>query len=85
MKTLKILTLAFVMLATFSLASCFQSKQEAKAELQSDSIEVATNDDTLRLVIRGKESAASNSAAPVRQKLPLDSVVIEMVNSTDMT
>ena len=82
---MKIWRLAFAMLAAFSLASCHQSKQGAKAELLSDSVEVATNADTLQLVIGGKESAASNSAAPVSLKLPLDSFVIEMVNSTDMT
>ena len=85
MKTMKIWRLAFVMLAALSLASCRQSAQKAEAEQQADSTEAVTNADTLQLVIRGKESAASNSAAPVRQKLPLDSVVIEMVNSTDMT
>ena len=41
--------------------------------------------DTLRLFIRGKKSAASDSAEPVRLKLPLDSVVIEMTNNTDKT
>lgn len=71
--------------AVLALTSCHHSAQKAKAEHQSDSIEVATNDDTLRLVIGDVESAASNSAEPVRLKLPLDSVVIEMVNSTDMT
>ena len=85
MKTMKIWIFAFAMLAAFSIASCHQSKQGAKTELQLESIEVATNDDTLRLVIRGKEPLASDSAGPVRLKLPLDSVVIEMVNNTDMT
>ena len=85
MKTIKIWRLAFVMLAALSLASCRQSAQKAEAEQQTDSTEAVTNADTLQLVIGGKESAASNSAAPVRLKLPLDSVVIEMVNNTDMT
>ena len=76
---------ALTMLTAFSLASCHQSKQGAKEELLSDSIEVATNADTLRMVIRSEESAASDSAEPIRLKLPLDSVVIEMVNNTDMT
>ena len=85
MKTKKIWRLAFAMLAAFSLASCHQSAQKAEAEQQADSTEAVTNADTLQLVIGGKESAASDSAEPVRLKLPLDSVVIEMVNSTDMT
>ena len=80
-----IYVIAFAMLAAFSLASCRQSAQKAEAEQQADSTEAVTNADTLRLVIRSEESAASDSAEPVRLKLPLDSVVIEMVNSTDMT
>ena len=82
---MKIWRLAFVMLAALSLASCRQSAQKAEAEQQADSTEAVTNADTLQLVIGGEESAASDSAEPVRLKLPLDSVVIEMVNSTDMT
>ena len=82
---MKIWRVAFVMFAAFSLASCRQSAQKAEAEQQADSTEAVTNADTLQLVIGGKESAASNSAAPVKLKLPLDSVVIEMVNNTDMT
>ena len=71
--------------AVLALTSCHQSAQKAEAEQQADSTEAVTNADTLQLVIGGKESAASDPAAPVRLKLPLDSVVIEMVNSTDMT
>ena len=85
MKTTKIWIPAYAMLAAFSLASCRQSAQKAEAEQQADSTEAVTNADTLQLVIGGEESAASNSAAPVRLKLPLDSVVIEMVNNTDIT
>lgn len=87
MKTMKIWRLAFVMLAalSLSLASCRQSAQKAETERQASSTEVSANADTLRLAIRDVESAASDSAAPVRLKLPLDSIVIEMVNSTDMT
>ena len=85
MKTMKIWIPAYAMLAAFSLASCRQSAQKAEAERQARSTEVSANADTLRLVIRGEDAAASDSAEPVRLKLPLDSVVIEMVNSTDMT
>lgn len=82
---MKIWILAFAMLTAFSLASCRPSAQKAEAERQASSTEVSDSADTLRLVIRGKESAANDSAEPVRLKLPLDSVVIEMVNNTDMT
>ena len=85
MRTTKIWILTYVMLAAFSLASCRQSAQKAEAERQARSTEVSANADTLRLVIRGEDAAASDSAEPVRLKLPLDSVVIEMVNSTNMT
>ena len=65
MKTMKIWRLAFAMLAALFLTSYHQSKQGVKAKLQSDSIEVAKTD-TLRLVITGEESAASDSTEPVR-------------------
>ena len=85
MKTMKIWRVAFAMLAALSLASCRQSAQKAEAERQAISTEFLANADTLRLAIRDVESAASDSAEPVRLKLPLDSVVIEMVNNTDIT
>ena len=84
MKTMKIWRIMFAMLAALFLTSYHQSKQGVKAKLQSDSIEVAKTD-TLRLVITGEESAASDSTEPVRLKLPLDSIVIEMVNNADIT
>ena len=43
MKSLKILTLAFAMFDTFSLASCHQPKKEAKVELHSVSVKVVIN------------------------------------------
>lgn len=82
---MKIWILAFAMLTAFSLASCHPSAQKAETERQASSTEVSANADTLRLVIRGEESAESDSEEPVRLKLPLDSVVIEMVNNTDKT
>ena len=57
----------------------FDVIKEAVSMFQS----LRLSQDTLRLFIRGKESAASNSAEPVRLKLPLDSVMVEMVNTTD--
>ncbi|MBQ7439847.1 MAG: hypothetical protein IJV28_07780 [Paludibacteraceae bacterium] len=71
--------------AVLALTSCHHSAQYSEAGQQTDSIEVATNADTLRLAIKDVDSTASDSAAPVKLKLPLDSVVIEMVNSTNMT
>lgn len=59
----------------------FEVIKEAVSMFQS----ISLSHNTLRLVIRDEDSVASDSAEPVRVKLPLDSVVIEMVNSTNMT
>ena len=83
MKTMKIWRIMFMMLAVFTLASCRQSAQKAEAERQASSTEVSGNADTLRQAIRGEDTAVSDSTEPVRLKLPLDSIVIEMVNNTD--
>lgn len=71
--------------AVLALTSCHHSAQYSEAGQQADSIEASANTDTLRLVIRDEESAASDSTEPVRMELPLDSVVIEMVNNTNIT
>ena len=53
----------------------FDVIKEAVSMFQS----LRLSQDTLRLFIRGKESAASDSAEPVRLKLPLDSVMVEII------
>ena len=83
MKTMKIWRIAFAMLAAFSLASCHQSAQKAEAEQQADSTETVTNADTLRLVV--SEKAEGDSVVQAKLKLPLDSMIVEMVNNTDCT
>ena len=83
MKTMKIWRIAFAMLAAFSLASCHQSTKKAEAEQQADSTETVTNADTLRLVVR--EKVEGDSVVQAKLKLPLDSIIVEMVNITDKT
>lgn len=77
--------IALILLAALSLASCRLSAQKVESERQAISTEFLASADTLRLVIRGEDSAVSDSAEPARLKLPLASVVIEMVNNTDKT
>ena len=69
--------------AVFALTSCHQSAQKAEAEQQADSIETVTNADTLRLVV--SEKAEGDSVVQTRLKLPLDSMIVKMVNNTDCT
>ena len=83
MKTTKIWRIAFAMLAAFSLVSCHQSTKKAEAEQQADSTETVTNADTLRLVVR--EKVEGDSVVQAKLKLPLDSIIVEMVNITDKT
>ena len=87
MKTKKIWRIAFMMLAAFSLASCKPSAQQtaADAEQPTDSTEAVTSADTLRLVITDKHLSQTDSLIRRILKLPLDSIVVEMMNNTDRT
>ena len=69
--------------AVLALTSCHQSAQKSEAEQQANSIETVTNADTLRLVV--SEKAQGDSVVQARLKLPLDSIIAEMVNNTDCT
>ena len=87
MKTMKLWRIAFMMLAAFSLASCKPSARQtaADAEQPTDSTEAVTSADTLRLVITDKSLSQTDSLIRRILKLPLDSIVVEMVNNTDST
>ena len=76
-----------MMLAAFSLASCNPTAQQtvADAEQPTDSTEAVTSADTLRLVITDKSLSQTDSLIRRILKLPLDSIVVEMVNNTDST
>ena len=76
-----------MMLAAFSLASCKPSARQtaADAEQPTDSTEALTSADTLRLVIIDKSISRIDSLTRRTLRLPLDSIVVEMMNNTDRT
>ena len=69
--------------AVLALTSCHQSAQKTEAGQQADSSETVTNADTLRLVV--SEKAEIDSVVQAKLKMPLDSIIVEMVNNTDCT
>jgi len=87
MKTMKLWRIAFMMLAAFSLASCKPSARQtvADAEQPTDSTETVTSADTLRLVIIDKNLSRTDTVIQRKLKLPLDSIVVEIINKTDST
>ena len=87
MKTMKLWRIAFMMLAAFSLASCKPSARQtvADAEQPTDSTEAVTSADTLLLVIADKGLSQTDSITLRTLKLPLDSIVVEMMNNTNST
>ena len=68
-------------------ASCKPSAQQtaADAEQPTGSTEAVTSADTLRLVIADKSLSQSDSVIRMTLNLPLDSIVVEMMNNTDST
>ena len=71
--------------AALALTSCHQAAQKAEAEQPTDSTEAVTSADTLRLVITDKSLSQTDSVIRRTLKLPLDSIVVEMMNNTDST
>lgn len=69
--------------AVLALTSCHQSAQKTEAGQQADCSETVTNADTLRLVV--SEKAEIDSVVQAKLKMPLDSIIVEMVNNTDCT
>ena len=84
---MKLWRITFALLAAFSLASCRPTARQAMADVvqPTDSTEAVTSADTLRLVITGKSLSQTDSLIRRILKLPLDSIVVEMVNNTDST
>ena len=76
-----------MMLAAFYLASCKPSARQtaADAEQPTDSTEAVTSADTLRLDITDKHLSQTDSLTRRTLRLPLDSIVVEMMNNTDST
>ena len=79
--------LLFLLIAALAFASCRPTARltVADAEQPTDSTETVTSADTLRLVIAGKSLSQTDSVIRRTLKLPLDSIVVEMMNNTDST
>ena len=79
--------LLFLLIATLAFASCRQTARQAVADAEqtTDSTEAVTSADTLRLVITDKSLSQTDSLIRRILKLPLDSIVVEMMNNTDRT
>ena len=77
----------FLLIATLAFASCRPTAQQtaADAEQPTDSTEAVTSADTLRLVIADKSLSRTDTVIQRKLKLPLDSIVVEIINKTDST
>ena len=77
----------FLLIAALAFASCRQTARQtvADAEQPTDSTEAVTSADTLRMVIIDKSISQTDSLIRRILKLPLDSIVVEMMNDTDST
>ena len=84
MKQVKLL---FLLIATLAFASCRPTARQtaADAEQPTDSTEAVTSADTLRLVITDKHMTQTDSLIGRTLLLPLDSIVMEMMNNTEST
>ena len=85
--TMKQAKLLFLLIAALAFASCRPTARQAVADVvqPTDSTEAVTSADTLRLVITDKSLSQTDSLIRRILKLPLDSIVVEMVNNTDST
>ena len=77
----------FLLIAALAFASCRPTARQAVADVvqPTDSTEAVTSADTLRLVITDKSLSQTDSLIRRILKLPLDSIVVEMMNNTDST
>ena len=77
----------FFLIVVLACASCRPTarKTVADAEQPTDSTEAVTSVDTLRLIITDKGLSQTASLIRWTLKLPLDSIVVEMMNNTDRT
>ena len=77
----------FLLIAALAFASCRPTARQTvtDAEQPTDSTEAVTSADTLRLVITDKSLSQTDSVIRRTLKLPLDSIVVEMMNNTDST
>ena len=79
--------LIFLLIATLAVTSCRPPAKQAptKAAQPSDSTEAATSANNLRMVITDKHLTQNDSLIRRTLTLPLDSIVVEMINNTDNT
>ena len=79
--------LLFLLVAALSFASCRPTARQTVeyTEQSTDSTEAVTRADTLRLVITDKHMTQTDSLIGRTLLLPLDSIVMEMMNNTDST
>ncbi len=79
--------LLFLLITALAFASCRPTARQAvvDAEQPTDRTKVVTSADTLRLVIADKSLSQSDSVIRMTLNLPLDSIVVEMMNNTDST
>ena len=84
MKQAKVL---FFLIFALVLASCRPTARQTVADVvqSTDSTEAVTSADTLRLVIADKSLSQTDSVIRRTLKLPVDSIVVEMMNNTDST
>ena len=79
--------LLFLLIAALAFDSCRPTAQQTVADVvqPTDSTEAVTSADTLRLVIADKSLSQTDSVIRRTLKLPLNSIVVEMMNNTDST
>ena len=79
--------LLFLLITALAFASCRPTARQAVADAEqpTDNTEAVTSADTLRLVITDKSLSQTDSVIRRTLKLPLDSIVVEMMNNTDST
>ena len=77
----------FLLIVALAFASCRPTARQtaADAEQPTDSTDAVTSENTLRLVIADKSLSQTDSFIRRTLKLPLDSIVVEMMNNTDST
>ena len=84
MKQVKLLSILIVAL---ELASCRPTARQTVADVvqPTDSTDAVTSENTLRMLITDKSLSQTDSLIRRILKLPLDSIVVEMMNNTDST
>lgn len=84
MKQAKVL---FFLIFALVLASCRPTARQTVADVvqPTDSTDAVTSENTLRMLITDKSLSQTDSFIRRILKLPLDSIVVEMMNNTDST